>query len=131
MAGWPCWSACIKQGLELLLPHLVSTRVKSVQVEQGTVVSGRTHGGYRRRLADLPIAGRPVRIEVGVRRFRCGSSGCDAATFAEQIPDLTTPFARRTAGLTEQIAAIGLALAGRAGSRLAAKLGMRAHCTEL
>lgn len=116
--------------------------MRSVQVENGviafTVVSNqssaqcptcgtrseRTHGGYRRRLADLPIAGRPVRIEVAVRRFRCGNPGCGAVTFAEQIPGLTVPFARRTAGLTEQLTAIGLALAGRAGSRLAARLGM-------
>jgi hypothetical protein len=116
--------------------------VESVRVEQGavtfTVVSNlsaarcptcatlsvRTHGGYHRRLTDLPIAGRPVRIEVAVRRFRCDNPSCGAATFAEQIPGLTAPFARRTAGLTEQLAAIGLALAGRAGSRLAAKLGM-------
>lgn len=61
-----------------------------------------------------------------MRRFRCDNPGCGAATFAEQIPGLTVPFARRTAGLTEQLAAIGLALAGRARSRLAAKLGMPA-----
>ena len=88
--------------------------------------SARTHGGYRRSLADLPIAGRPVRIEVGVRRFCCGNPGCGAVTFAEQIPGLTAPFARRTPELTERLAAIGLALAGRAGSRLAAKLGVPA-----
>ncbi|MEV0391357.1 ISL3 family transposase [Nonomuraea sp. NPDC050643] len=87
-------------------------------------ISARTHGGYRRRLADLPISGRPVRIEADVRRFRCDDPGCGAATFAEQIPGLTAPFARRTAGLTDRLAAIALALAGRAGSRLAAKLGM-------
>ncbi|WP_162794753.1 transposase family protein [Nonomuraea lactucae] len=37
--------------------------------------SARTHGGYRRRLTDLPISGRPVRIDVGVRRFRCDDPG--------------------------------------------------------
>ncbi len=88
--------------------------------------SGKTHGGYRRRLADLPIAGRPIRIEVAVRRFRCEAPDCGATTFVEQIPGLTVPFARRTAGLTGQLTAIGLALAGRAGSRLAVKLGMPA-----
>lgn len=124
------------------MPHLAPVRMESIQVEDGVVVfsvgskslaarctscgtaSFRTHGGYRRRLTDLPIAGRPVRIEIGVRRFRCDVPDCGAATFAEQIPGLTAPFARRTPGLTEQLAAIGLALAGRAGSRLAAKIGM-------
>ncbi|WP_246576150.1 hypothetical protein [Actinospica durhamensis] len=46
-------------------------------------------------------------------------------TFAQQIPGLTTPYARRTAVLTSALTAIALSLAGRAGSRLAAALGMR------
>ena len=47
-------------------------------------------------------------------------------TFAEQIPGLTSPYARRTAALTNTLTAIALSLAGRAGSRLAARLGMTA-----
>lgn len=47
-------------------------------------------------------------------------------TFAEQIPGLTTAYARRTAALTSTLTAIALSLAGRAGSRLAATLGMTA-----
>jgi len=88
--------------------------------------SARTHGGYRRTLADLPIAGRRLQLDVGVRRFRCVDAGCPAATFAEQIPGLTVPFARRTKALARALTEIGLALAGRAGSRLAATLGMAA-----
>lgn len=69
------WPGRIDQVIELLLPHLASARVKPVQVEERVVTftvvsdlsaarcptcgsaSARTHGGYRRRLADLPIAG--------------------------------------------------------------------------
>lgn len=80
--------------------------------------------GYRRRLGDLPITGRPVRIEARERRFRYDAPGCKAVTFAEQMTDLTTLFARLTSMLTEHLAAIGLALAGRAGSPLAAKPGI-------
>lgn len=88
--------------------------------------SARTHGGYRRTLADLPIAGRRIHLDVGIRRFLCLDSDCPAATFAEQIPGLTVPFGRRTKPLARALTEIGLALAGRAGSRLAATLGMAA-----
>jgi transposase len=88
--------------------------------------SSRTHGGYQWTLADAPVAGRRVRLEVAIRRFRCVDPDCPAVTFAEQIPGLTTPYARRTATLTSALTAIALSLAGRAGSRLAAALGMRA-----
>jgi transposase len=126
----------------VLFPHLASTRLESVDLDGDVVVlavsstkpsavcsgcgavSARTHGGYRRRLADLPVGGRRVRLDVGVRRFRCGQHDCSVVTFVEQIPGLTARFSRRTQSLTEQLTRIGLALAGRAGARLAAALGM-------
>jgi hypothetical protein len=43
-----------------------------------------------------------------VRQPRCAQS-----TFSEQIPGLTTPFARRTPPLTEALVKVALALAGR------------------
>ena len=58
-----------------------------------------------------------------VRRFFCDHVDCSACTF-EQVPGLTERHARRSIGLQGALAAIGLALAGRAGSRLAASLGM-------
>jgi transposase len=45
------------------------------------------------------------------------------ATFAEQVPGLTGWYQRRTAGLRDLLEKVALALAGRAGSRLAAALG--------
>ncbi|MDE2072100.1 MAG: transposase family protein, partial [Alphaproteobacteria bacterium] len=39
-------------------------------------VSRRVHSRYTRRLADLPVAGRPVRLELIARRFRCEAVLC-------------------------------------------------------
>jgi transposase len=86
--------------------------------------SARVHGRYQRQLSDLPLGGRPVRVIVHVRRFKCANPRCAQATFSEQVPGLTTPFARRTPPLTKALAGVALALAGRPGSRLAAKLAM-------
>ena len=86
-------------------------------------VSTRVHSRYRRRVADLPVSGRPVVLCLTVRRFFCDHVDCSACTF-EQVPGLTERHARRSIGLQGALAAIGLALAGRAGSRLAASLGM-------
>jgi DNA-binding NarL/FixJ family response regulator len=86
--------------------------------------SSRVHARYQRQLADLPLGGCRVRVIVGVRRFKCASPRCAQSTFSEQVPGLTTPFARRTPPLTGALAEVALALAGRPGSRLAAKLAM-------
>jgi hypothetical protein len=87
-------------------------------------VSTRVHSRYRRRLADLPVSGRPVEVMLTVRRFFCDHVDCSTCTFVEQVPGLTEPHARRSPGLQAALVTIGLALAGRAGSRLAIRLGM-------
>jgi len=50
---------------------------------------------------------------------------CTTITFAEQIPGLTKRSARRTTVLDAVIEAIGLAVAGRAGARLATRFGVQ------
>jgi transposase len=49
--------------------------------------SHRVHSLYTRRPADLPVANRPVRLALCVKRFRCGNSACPRLTFAERLPD--------------------------------------------
>ena len=80
--------------------------------------SSRVHDRYRRRLHDLACSGRPVLIELEVRRFICGNTECPVATFAEQVNGLTERHQRRTVGLRALLERIALALAGSAGSRL-------------
>jgi len=86
--------------------------------------SRRVHSRYRRRLDDAPIAGRPVQLRLRVRRFFCDNADCPARTFAEQPGELTAPRARRTLPLRRMLVSIAVALAGRAGARLAERLGM-------
>ena len=139
-----CLSCQGDAGLGRLLPHLAGVIVQSAAVEGGRVCirararagdaacrrcgvsSCRVHDRYERRLADAPIGGCPVVIRLTVRRFRCGNPACPAVTFAEQVAGLTSRRARRTPALAAMLTAAGLALAGRAGARLAAALGMPA-----
>ena len=123
--------------LSLLLPHLAGVEVGQVEVS-GTWLclrasprtgdaacprcgrsSARVHSRYERRLADAAIGGRRVVIRLRVRRFFCAHPDCPAATFAEQVEGLTSRYARRSPPLARTLAAVALALAGRAGARLA------------
>lgn len=65
-----------------------------------------------------------MRLIVQVRRFKCAERSCAAVTFVEQIPGLTRPYARYTSPLQGQLEALGLALAGRAGARMARRLAI-------
>jgi transposase len=89
------------------------------------------HSRYRRRLADVAVGGRRMVIVLSVRRLLCNNQACQQRTFAEQVEGLTVRYGRRTPllrGLLEQVA---VALAGRAGARLAGQLHARASRSTL
>jgi transposase len=86
--------------------------------------AGRVHSRYERRLADAAIGGASVEIRLRVRRLFCDVTHCPVRTFAEQIPGLTSEYARRSQLVRQALERIGLALAGRAGARLADRLGL-------
>ena len=52
-------------------------------------LSARVHDRYRRCLQDLSCGGRPVQVELEVRRFICDNPACPVATFAEQVKGVT------------------------------------------
>ncbi len=85
--------------------------------------SSRLYSSYPRRLADLPWQGDRVQIEVRVRRLRCGRPGCAHRIFAERLPAVAEPYAQRTARLGSLHEHIGLAFGGKAGARLAERIG--------
>ena len=84
------------------------------------------HSHYRRCPADLPLLGSQVRVGLRVRRFYCHNTACARQTFAERLPELVAPHARRTGRLAEAQTRVGVALGGEAGSRLLSRLAMPA-----
>jgi transposase len=86
--------------------------------------SVRVHSRYQRVLRDLAVCGRPVELNLRVRRFFCEVPGCLRAIFVEQVDGLTSRHARRTPALRVLLTSIGVRLAGRAGARMAAETGV-------
>ncbi|MDG6107201.1 transposase family protein [Dactylosporangium aurantiacum] len=85
--------------------------------------TGRVHAYHRRRFAALPVAGRGVVVEVRVRRLRCLTVDCPQQTFREQVPELTTRWARRTRQLTALVGDLAVAAAGSSGQVCSAVTG--------
>lgn len=84
----------------------------------------RLHSYFVRRLADSPAHGRTIELLIHLRRFFCSSPDCPQQTFAEQMPELMDRRSRKTCRLVSALQAIGLAVGGEAGARLAAKLSI-------
>jgi transposase len=72
----------------------------------------------------LPSFGQEVRLRLSVRRFYCRNPACPRQTFAEPLPGLLNPRARRTQRLATAQAHVGIALGGEAGARLLHRLAM-------
>ena len=135
--------------LKVLFPHLSGLEVSRIDGSGDAVVafasvrgaqarcpqcgepSSRVHGRYQRLVADGASGGRPLLIALSVRRFRCTSPSCPRVTFVEQAEGLTGRYLRRTLPLRELLARFGLELAGRAGARLAAVLGIPVHSSTI
>src|SRR5689334_4176510 len=131
MEGTPAW-----------LPHLAGLRVDRVSLKGSTIriearttsqhaecpqcgsTSARVHSRYERRLADTGIGGRPALLVLSVRRFFCAQTSCPKTTFAEQVPGLTRRYGRHTGPADHVVAAVAMALGGRAGSRLVGRLAL-------
>jgi transposase len=85
------------------------------------------HSSYVRQVRDLPLGGRPVLIHLALRRFLCTNAACPKVTFAGQADGLTARYQRWSVPLAGLLCQIALELAGRAGARLAAALGIAVH----
>jgi transposase len=99
-------------------------RAQRASCPQCRCPSAKIHSRYERTLADAAIGGQHVVLRLRLRRFFCHQPTCPTRTFAEQIPGLTTPYARRSPLARRMLEQVALALAGRAGARLADKLGL-------
>jgi transposase len=86
--------------------------------------SDRVHSHYRRTVADVPCPDRRLVLRLRVRRFRCIDPGCAQRIICERLPGFLSPHARSTTRLAGAHCAIGFALGGEAGSRLAGHLDM-------
>jgi transposase len=83
----------------------------------------RVHSRYIRHAADLPSAGRRVRLRLVARRFRCDIAGCRRRIFVERFGSgIVETYARRTARLDCLVHHLGLALGGRPAESFARRL---------
>jgi len=86
----------------------------------------RVQSRYWRTLTDVPWQGVPVQVKLRVRRFWCDTVACARRIFAERVPRLAAPYARRTCRCSDVLTAIAFALGGEAGARLLPRLGLQA-----
>ncbi len=107
----------------LVVAHFTATAKSAACPSCGTP-SDRARSPYRRTVADLPCQERLLALRFRLCRFRCTQAGCPRTVFCERLPGLLAAHARSTDRLTNYHRAVGFALGGEAGARLAEHLDM-------
>jgi transposase len=121
---------CLRQVAGAVQVELRTCQPSSVYPSCGTA-SSRVHSRYTRKLMDLPWQGLPVSILLHTRKFFCLHERCPRKIFTEQVPGTVARYGRRSCRSSESLRWLTLALGGRAGSRLARRLGLLASRTVL
>ena len=106
---------------------IICATSRSVQAKCPACGTGsqRVHSYYHRSPRDLPTSGRAVQLRLRVRRFRCLNAQCPKKTFAEPLPDLLAPIARRTNRLTILLHIFAIQSGGEPGARLLKAVGTK------
>lgn len=121
---------CLRPKDRVIEMQLRTCRASSTCPACGTA-SLRVHSRYRRKLEDLPWEGLRVRIVLETRRFFCVGSSCRKKIFTEPLSGTVARYARRSYRSSEVLKWLTLALGGRAGTRLACRLGLLASRSTL
>jgi transposase len=109
----------------------LTTTAPTACCPDGAESSSAVHSRYQRQLTDLPWGTRAVHLQLTVRKFVCRQPTCARRIFTERLPELVAPSARKTTRLVAVLRAIGIALGGQAGARLAARLHLPSRSTTL
>ncbi len=72
--------------------------------------SSKLHSYYQRKVGDLPISGKTVKLYISTRKFFCHEDSCPRKVFSERFGSWLRPWQRRLERSGEQIQAIGLQL---------------------
>src|SRR4051794_23344355 len=82
------------------------------------------HSRYVRSVADLPWAGMKIRLAIHARKFFCRTPDCPQRIFAERLPTIVAPRARRTERLGREQRQLALEQSAEAAARTASRQGM-------
>lgn len=108
----------------VLLPRIRNLKIEQIVQEAGVILLGlrltnpttrcpncdkaarRVHSHYTRKIADLPWGSYLVHLHLRIRKFFCRFPLCARRIFAERLPSLVAPHARRTIRQEEVIRAV-------------------------
>lgn len=128
---FPGFRAVSVQTVESVVYVTLETTTEAGCCPSCGVESKHIHSYYVRSLRDLPALGRPVRLRILARRFRCLVSECRRKTFCERLEGMAKQHAQRTDRLTATLQSLILSSSSPTGARLAQQMGIETSARTL
>ena len=100
----------------------LSSQQRKAHCPDCRIPTRRIHSHYERTMSDSPVGDYRVTLKLRVRKYICCERHCHRGIFTERFTSLIQPWARRTARLGQQQAAMGLTAGGVAGAGLSQQL---------
>ena len=94
-------------------------------------LTNRAHSFYQRTLADLPMGGKRIKLQVRLRKFFCPPADCPRKVFAQSCHPVCKPYARRLLRADQQIQTIGLQTGAKPGARLCHTIGQSVSASTI
>jgi transposase len=93
--------------------------------------ANRVHSFYQRTLADLPMSGKRIKLQVRLRKFFCPLADCPRKVFAQSCHSVFKPYARRLLRADQQLQTIGLQAGAKPGARLCQTIGQSVSASTI
>jgi transposase len=93
--------------------------------------SSKVHSYYQRKVGDLPISGKTVKLYISTRKFFCREESCPRKVFAVRFGSGLRPWQRRLERSDNQIQVIGLGCGSKPGARVCEVIGLPVSAPEV
>ena len=108
----------------------IHIKMRSISKESICPVCGQTsarqNSFHYRDVDDLPILGKPVKLQIAVRLYYCGNAECEVMLFNEYLRDFVNNRGQWTQRCEALIMAVALNMSCEGASRVCKQIGIQA-----
>ena len=88
-------------------------------------ITEKYHGTYNRKVQDLPILGKSVRLEICSHEYECMNDDCEVTTVAETFNGFLNAYSRMTERCADFICTLALEISCEGCARICRTLGIK------
>lgn len=107
----------VEENTDEIIIHMIS-RTKSFKCPKCGNTLEKLHATHHRKVQDLPILGKRVRLDIRVHDFQCLNDKCDVGAFSETFDDFLSYYSRMTERLADFVTVLALETSCEACARI-------------